>query len=168
MRQAEAQRRQTVLLDAGHLADGAGVSIGQKPRIIAEPGIGAKCIAAHLGFGQAEGAGRARLDAVRGQQLAHLGELARIVSRDHQLASDSTVHVLFSLRVYAAERASPRAIPRASPSHDTAIFCKSTSRATPLRANAIKARNSSCEKGVFSAVPCTSMMRPSPVITKLA
>ena len=37
-----------------------------------------------------------------------------------------------------------------------------------FRANAINARNSSCENGVFSAVPCTSMMRPSPVITKLA
>ena len=37
-----------------------------------------------------------------------------------------------------------------------------------FRANAISARNSSCENGVFSAVPCTSMMRPSPVMTKLA
>ena len=52
--------------------------------------------------------------------------------------------------------------------HATAIFCKSTSRATPFFASAISARNSSCENGAFSAVPCTSMMRPSPVMTKLA
>ena len=52
--------------------------------------------------------------------------------------------------------------------HATAIFCRSTSRATPFFASAISARNSSCENGVFSAVPCTSMMRPSPVMTKLA
>ena len=37
-----------------------------------------------------------------------------------------------------------------------------------FRANAISARNSSCENGVFSAVPWTSIMRPSPVMTKLA
>ena len=36
MRQAEPERRQAVLLDAGHLAEGAGVAIGQEHRIIAE------------------------------------------------------------------------------------------------------------------------------------
>jgi hypothetical protein len=29
---------------------------------------------------------------VRGQQFAHLGELAGIVGRDHEFAGDSTVH----------------------------------------------------------------------------
>jgi len=43
------------------------------------------------------------------------------------------------------------------------------SSASPTEiASAISDRNSSCENGVFSAVPCTSMMRPSPVMTKLA
>ena len=105
----------------------------------------------------AELACRNRLDAVRRQQFAHLGELARVVGRDHELACDSAVHVPLIYASYSV-----------IPNHATAIFCKSTSRATPLRASAISARNSSCENGVFSAVPCTSMMRPSPVITKLA
>ncbi len=118
--------------------------------------IGAKRIAGFVGFAEAEFAGRNRLDAVRRQQFAHLGELAGIVGRDHELAGDSTMLV----SVYAS--------PTALVNHATAIFCKSTSRPTPLRASAIKAKNSSCENGVFSAVPCTSMMRPSPVMTKLA
>ena len=113
--------------------------------------IGAKRLAGFLGLAEAEFARGNRLDAMRRQQFPHLGELAGIVGRDHELAGDSTVHVSQHRSDYA-----------------TAIFCKSTSRATPLRASSISARNSSCENGVFSAVPCTSMMRPSPVMTKLA
>ena len=101
-----------------------------------------------VGLAKAELARRDGLDAVRRQQLPHLGELAEIVGRDHEAAGDSAMHVRSD---YA-----------------TAIFCKSTRRATPLRASSISARNSSCENGVFSAVPCTSMIRPSPVMTKFA
>ncbi len=110
--------------------------------------IGAERLAGFLGLAEAEFACGNRLDAVRRQQFPHLGELAGIVGRDHEPAGDSTVH----------ERSD----------YATASFCKSTRRATPLRASSISARNSSCENGVFSAVPCTSMMRPSPVMTKLA
>ena len=110
--------------------------------------IGAKRLAGFLGLAEAQFARGNGFDAMRRQQFPHLGELAGIVGRDHEPAGDSTVHVRSD---YA-----------------TAIFCKSTRRATPLRASSISARNSSCENGVFSAVPCTSMMRPSPVMTKLA
>src|ERR1700730_5124800 len=119
--------------------------------------IGAKAVAGLVRFAEAEFARRYRLDAMRRQQFAHLGELARIGGRDHELACDSAVHMLL---VYPSASAIPN--------HATAIFCKSTSRATPLRASAISVRNSPSENGVFSAVPCTSMMRPSPVMTKLA
>ena len=194
MRQAQAQRRQAVLLDAGHLAEGARVPVGQERRIVTEAGgaarrphqravgarldlfemivrpgdaqrgnemrlalrrrggaallqqaldprhrggkilgrpgparrenpgraiervdhqsgivgegrqlrglrrrhrldprIGAKGVAGLVGLAEAEFAGRDRLDAVRRQQFAHLGELAGIVGRDHELAGDSTM-----------------------------------------------------------------------------
>ena len=42
MRQAEPERRQAVLLDAGHLAEGARVSVGQERRIVAEAGGAAR------------------------------------------------------------------------------------------------------------------------------
>src|SRR5262249_56095360 len=52
--------------------------------------------------------------------------------------------------------------------HITASFCKSTSFITPFRASASRLRNCSSVKGIFSAVPCTSTIRPAPVMTKLA
>src|SRR6185436_19375128 len=110
--------------------------------------IGAKGVAGFLGLSQTQLTRGNRLDAMRREQFPHLGELAGIVGRDHEPAGDSTVHM--------------------QSDYATAIFCKSTRRATPLRASSISARNSSCENGVFSAVPCTSMMRPSPVMSKLA
>jgi hypothetical protein len=113
-----------------------------------------KGLAGLLGLGKTKLAGRDSRHTVRGQQLAHLGELAGIVGRDHELAGDPPMHPLALLERLCG--------------HATAIFCKSTSRATPLRASAISARNSASVNGVFSAVPCTSTMRPSPVMTKLA
>src|SRR5258706_1321406 len=38
VRQPEPKRRQAVLLDAGHFAEGAGVSIGHEHRIVAKAG----------------------------------------------------------------------------------------------------------------------------------
>src|SRR5439155_15368691 len=110
--------------------------------------VGAKRVAGFLGLAESQVARGNGLDAMRRQQFPHLGELAGIMGRDHKPAGDSTMH----------DRSD----------YATASFCKSTRRATPLRASSISARNSSCENGVFSAVPCTSMMRPSPVMTKLA
>src|SRR5882762_7087246 len=59
--------------------------------------IGAKRVANLVGLAKAKLAHRYRLDAVRRQQFAHFGELARIVGRDHELACDSTVlsHLYF-------------------------------------------------------------------------
>ena len=42
MRQAEPERRQAVLFDAGHLAEGAGVPVGQERRIVAKAGGAAR------------------------------------------------------------------------------------------------------------------------------
>ena len=98
-------------------------------------------------FVQVQFACRYGVDAVRSKQVAHLGELARIMRCDHQPARD------------AAMCRSP---------HITAIFCKSTSLATPLRASAKSAENCASENGVFSAVACTSTISPEPVRTKLA
>ena len=42
MRQAEAERRQAVLLVARHLAEGARVTVGQEHRIVAEAGGAAR------------------------------------------------------------------------------------------------------------------------------
>src|SRR5258708_9775778 len=89
------------------------------------------------GLGSPYFARRHRFDAMRRQQVAHLDELAGIVGRDDQLAGDSTMHAC-SL----SQRESKT-------DHATAIFCRSTRRATPLRASAISARNSSSENGDF-------------------
>src|SRR4051812_46129064 len=110
-------------------------------------GVGAKARSGLLGFVEAKLAGRYRFDTMRRQQFAHLGKLAGIVGRDDEFAGDLPMH---------------------ANAQATASFCRSTSRATPFFASAISARNSLSENGVFSAVPCTSMMRPSPVMTKLA
>ena len=141
--------------EAGIVGEGRQLR-GLRRRDRLDPRIGDKTVAGLLGLGEAELAGRDRLDAMRRKQFPHLGELAGIMGRDHELACDVAVHA-FNLCGRGAIR-----------NHATAIFCKSTSRATPFFASAISARNSSCENGVFSAVPCTSMMRPSPVMTKLA
>ena len=52
--------------------------------------------------------------------------------------------------------------------HITASFCRSTSFITPFFASASRLRNCSSVNGIFSAVPCTSTIRPAPVMTKLA
>ena len=87
------------------------------------------------------------VDAIGRKQFAHFGELSRIVRRDHQTARD--VAMFFS-------------------AHITAIFCRSTSLVTPLRASARSAENCSSENGVFSAVAWISTILPEPVRTKLA
>src|SRR5262249_35407307 len=99
-----------------------------------------------LRLGKSERARVDRFDAIGLQQLAHFRELACIVSRDDQRTGDLPVHG----------------------AHITAIFCRSTSLPTPLRARARSAANSSSVNGVFSAVACTSTRRPSPVMTKFA
>src|SRR6266446_5234363 len=105
-------------------------------------------------------AGRDRLDSVRREQLAHLGELARIVGCDDEPARDRPPHAFpcGACWILAA----------AAHAHITAIFCSSTSLAMPWRASASSAANCSSLKGIFSAVACTSTRRPSPVMTKLA
>jgi hypothetical protein len=50
----------------------------------------------------------------------------------------------------------------------TAAFCIATSFATPPLASRSRPKNSSSEKGLPSAVPCTSTRPPDPVMTKLA
>ena len=96
-------------------------------------------------FRQIEFTRRYGVDAVRRKQFAHLGELAGIMRRDHETAGDAAMLA-----------------------HITAIFCKSTSLAMPLRASANSAANCSSENGVFSAVACISTILPVPVRTKLA
>src|SRR5581483_4424406 len=123
--------------------------IGRRRRL--DPGIRCKTVAGFFRLGETKLASRYCADAMRREQLAHLGELAWIMRGDHELAGDATMLGHGGL-----------------PNYPTAIFCRSTSFVTPFFASAISARNSSWEKGVFSAVPCTSMMRPSPVMTKLA
>ena len=107
--------------------------------------IVAKAHAVLIRFRQIEFTRRYGVDAVRRKQLAHLGELAGIVGRDHEAAGDAAMLA-----------------------HITAIFCKSTSLAMPLRASASSAANSASENGVFSAVACISTILPEPVRTKLA
>ena len=62
--------------------------------------VGGKAVAGLVGLAEAEIAGRDRLDAVRRQQFPHLGKLAGIVGRDHELACDSAVfsHAFFIIR----------------------------------------------------------------------
>src|SRR5208282_1163154 len=107
--------------------------------------IVAKAHAVLVRFRQIEFTRRYGVDAVRRKQFTHLGELAGIMGRDHETAGDAAM------------------LP-----HITAIFCKSTSLATPLRASANSAANCSSENGVFSAVACISTILPVPVRTKLA
>ena len=61
-------------------------------------GIGAKVCAGFVGLAEAELAGGYRLDAVRRQQFAHLGELAGIVGRDHELAGFTCWVAIFAWR----------------------------------------------------------------------
>src|SRR5579872_1020417 len=138
--------------EAGIIGEG-GELCGAGCGLRLDPGIGRKALAGLFGLREMKIAGRNRRDAMGREQLAHLGELAGIMGGDHELTTDTTGHA----SIHLSER-----------TYATAIFCKSTSFATPFCASAISARNSSCENGVFSAVPCTSMMRPSPVMTKLA
>ena len=112
-------------------------------------GVLGEHVAGLVGHGQAELAGRHRLDPERRQQLLHLAQLAGIVGGDHDLAGQRAVHAGF---LYAA----------------TAFFCRSTSCATPALARRRRFRNSSSENGLPSAVPWTSTMPPEPVMTKLA
>src|SRR5580704_3661560 len=91
------------------------------------------------------------VDAVRRKQIAHFRELAWIMRCDHEAAGDAAMGDI-------ARRAA----------HITAIFCKSTSLVTPLRAKPKSAVNCASENGVFSAVACTSTISPEPVRTKLA
>ena len=83
-------------------------------------------------FRQPKFARRYGVDAVRRKQFAHFGELAGIMRRDNQTAGDTAV----------------RGLDHTAP-HITAIFCRSTSLATPLRASANSAANCSSENGVF-------------------
>src|SRR5262249_43295076 len=108
----------------------------------------AEARAGFLGLGEAKLARRDSVDAIGREQVAHLAQLARIMGRDDQPALKA------SMRRLAV--------------HITAIFCRSISFATPFLASASRPRNCSSVNGVFSAVPCTSTMRPDPVITKLA
>src|SRR5689334_16524215 len=97
------------------------------------------------GNGQPEFARRNGLDAERSQKLLHLAQFASVVGGDDDLAGERAVRA-----------------------HATAFFWRSTSWATPALASRSRLRNSSSEKGLPSAVPCTSTMPPEPVITKLA
>src|ERR1700722_3578151 len=105
----------------------------------------AKAHAGLVRFYEIEFTRRYGVDAVRRKQFAHLGELAGIMRRDHETAGDAAMLT-----------------------HITAIFCRSTSLAMPLRASANSAANSASENGVFSAVACISTILPVPVRTKLA
>src|SRR5271169_580646 len=112
-----------------------------------DAGVVAKCRSSFLGLFEQQFTRRYGVDAVGCKQFAHLGEFSRIMRRDHQPARDATMLMV---------------------AHITAIFCKSTSLATPLRASASKAANCSSENGVFSAVAWISTILPEPVRTKLA
>src|ERR1700742_2988446 len=114
-------------------------SFGLDPRVFAKRGSG------FLRLRQSKLSRRYGVDAVRRQQLAHFGKLARIMCSDHKPPSDVAMGA-----------------------HITAIFCRSTSLATPFLANASKVVNSASENGVFSAVAWISTILPLPVSTKFA
>src|SRR6478672_7064638 len=101
--------------------------------------IGGKARSGFLRLGQAELGSGVRVDAVRGEQLAHFPELAWIMGSDHHHPGELSAHI-------------------------TAIFCKLTSFSMPLRASASNAANGSSLNGVFSAVAWISTMLPDPVI----
>src|SRR6516164_3820796 len=112
-----------------------------------DAGVVAKAQPRLVRFLQSQFPRRCGVDPVRRKQLAHFSELAGVVGRDHEAPGKA-----------AMEKSA----------HITAIFCRSISFATPLRARASSAANCSSENGVFSAVACTSTMLPEPVSTKLA
>src|SRR5580704_5050090 len=128
----------------------------------------AKAHAVFVRLRQIEFTRRYGVDAVRRKQFAHLGELAGIMGRDHETAGDRTTddrrRRTDDGRLSRVFICHPSAVVR----HPTAIFCKSTSLATPLRASANSAANCSSENGVFSAVAWISTILPVPVRTKLA
>jgi len=73
---------------------------------------------------------------------------------------------LMSIRLDALAASWIAGEPPAAPSRSKA---KTDASSMPSGANVASSRAiSASENGVFSAVPCTSMMRPSPVMTKLA
>src|SRR5262249_14985427 len=115
-----------------------------------DTGIVAESRSGFLGLGEPELVCRYGRYAIGGEQLAHLLELAGVVGGDDQTAGNKAMRH------------------RGACAYITASFCRSTSLATPFLASASRFRNCSSLNGVFSAVPCTSTMRPSPVITKLA
>ena len=90
---------------------------------------------------------RCGVDAVGCKEAAHLGKFSAIMRGDDETAGDAAM-------IHAP--------------HITAIFCKSMSLPTPLRASANSVVSCSSENGIFSAVACTSTIWPEPVRTKLA
>src|SRR5580704_8782695 len=134
-----------------------------------DPRVVAKAHAVLVRFWQIELTRRYGVDAVRRKQFAHLGELAGIMGGDNQTTDDGRRRTDFpmdSRRV--AYLSSVICCPSSVVRHPTAIFCKSTSLAMPLRASASSAANSASENGVFSAVAWISTILPVPVRTKLA
>jgi len=121
------------------------------------------------------------LDAVRRQQFAHFGELARIVGRDHELACDSIVlshlHYIrhgrlvpaitffFNIKEKADARVKPGMTTFLGSRHCHFLQVHQPRHAFAARPSAqgIHLR----ERRLFRG-PCTSIMRPSPVMTKLS
>src|SRR5689334_5880977 len=91
-----------------------------------------------LGLGHAERGLRDDFEAERGEQRFELAHLARVVRREDD----------------ALQELSARA-----------ARCAATSSPMPFAARSSMRDISSREKGVPSAVPCTSTKRPAPVIT---
>ena len=83
-----------------------------------DAGILAKARAGFLRLAEAELGGRNGVNPIRREQLPHLAQFAGIVGRDHQATGDPAM--VRPMRV--------------SQAHITAIFCKSMSLPTPLRA----------------------------------
>ena len=82
---AERIDRQAGIVGEGGQAGGLGRGLRLDPRVGAEAGAG------FLGLRELELARRHRVDAERREQVAHLGELARIVRGDDQAAGDEAV-----------------------------------------------------------------------------
>src|SRR5262249_5238846 len=100
-------------------------------------------------FGEIELARGDSVDAEGLQQFAHFAQLARVVGGDDDPARELPVRGNVA-------------------AHITASFCRSTSLPMPLRASPSRVASCSSLNRVFSAVACTSISRPSPVMTKLA